>query len=110
MFKHKETKMKKLVLAGTLLACSLSSLAWGPREQAALAGVVAGVVIAEHANRHNPPQVIYQSAPIVQHVYTPPPVYVPVPVQLQSMPDRQCWSIPVFTNNGYLSHWRLSCN
>lgn len=63
--------MRKLI-AATLLAATVSTpaLAWGDREQAALAGTVIGYVIGQQQNQPRP---YVQPAP----VYQQPPVYVP---------------------------------
>jgi hypothetical protein len=63
--------MRKLI-AVTLLAATVSApaLAWGDREQAALAGTILGYVIGQQQNQPRP---YVHPAP----VYQQPPVYVP---------------------------------
>jgi hypothetical protein len=45
----RRNEMKKFVIAIIAFA-SMSAYAWGPREQGALAGIVAGVLINQHLN------------------------------------------------------------
>ena len=63
----------RLVIAVVLISASTSVLAWGSREQGALAGFVAGAVVNEYRNNHGhqppmyqQPLVIYQQAPLSQ--------------------------------------------
>ena len=70
--------MKKFVLIVSLMF-SLSAHAWGPREQGALAGFAAGVLINQHMNgQHRQHHHIYtQPAPQPpMFVYPPNPVVV----------------------------------
>jgi hypothetical protein len=69
--------MKKIVIA--MVACiSISAYAWGPREQGALAGIVAGALINQHINDERREQVYIQPTPV--YVYPQNPVYVQPPV------------------------------
>ena len=68
--------MKKFVI--TIIACvSMSAYAWGPREQGALAGIAAGVLINQHLNEDRRAPVYIQPAPTYTHpqtIYQEPPV------------------------------------
>ena len=65
--------MKKFVIA--IIACaSMSAFAWGPREQGALAGIAAGVLINQHLNEDRRGYVYVQPAPV--YSYPQNPVYV----------------------------------
>ncbi len=64
--------MKKIVIA--IIACaSMSAFAWGPREQGALAGIAAGVLINQHLNEDRRGYVYVQPAPV--YSYPQNPVY-----------------------------------
>jgi hypothetical protein len=74
--------MKKIVIA--IIACaSMSAFAWGPREQGALAGIVAGVLINQHLNEDRREPVYVQPTPLYSYpqnpVYQQPYVIRPEP-------------------------------
>lgn len=78
--------MKRTLTAVALLATvgfSNPALAWGDREQGALAGVV-GTLIFQHIQRdgfgRQPAPVIVQQPPVI--VQQPPVIYAPAPQQV----------------------------
>lgn len=99
--------MKRLIAALALSAATVPAMAWGEREQGALAGIV-GTLIFQHIQRDNtttvpqtpqqPPQVIIQQGPpIVIHQPLPPrPI--------------QCWYVPVYDAWGYYRGDRRICH
>ena len=69
--------MKKLIIAVAAVAISTSAMAWGPREQGALTGLVIGAVVA---SQYDAPEPRYQRRQ--------EPVYVqPQPVYIQPQPQ-----------------------
>lgn len=83
---------KKFALAVLAASMATPALAWGPREQGALAGIV-GTLIFQHIQRdahagHVPhPQPVYVPGPVVVQqppvvVHQPPVVYAPPPTQV----------------------------
>jgi hypothetical protein len=64
--------MKKLIVAGLIAAASVPALAWGDREQGALAGI-AGTIILQQIMRNGQVQV----PPVVQPI--PPVINMPFP-------------------------------
>ena len=68
-------KLSKVVAVAALAVLSTQALAWGDREQGALAGAAA-ILLGQHIlNNHNH-----------QHYAPPPPVYREVPVYVQPAP------------------------
>lgn len=89
----------KRFLVGVALTLSLVStaFAWGPREQGALAGFAAGVILGQQAPVYVAPPPVYVAPP---PVYVQPyPVYVsPAPVY---MPPRiHCTYTPKYDQYG----------
>ena len=85
--------MKRLI-AATIAACLATPvLAWGPREQGALAGVV-GTILFQHVTRDTHGR-IHQPYPVYSH----PPVVVHQPPQMVIGPSPYC---PPGT--GYFGH------
>ena len=104
-----ENTMKRTLAAAALLATigfSNPALAWGEREQGALAGIV-GTLLFQHIQRdgghRQPDPVIVQQPPIIyqpqpQVIYAPPPPPRPV-----------CDHYPVYDQYGYQRSWRTVC-
>jgi hypothetical protein len=78
----RRNEMKKIVIA--IIACaSMSAFAWGPREQGALAGFVAGALINQQLNEDRREPVYVQPTPLYSYpqnpVYQQPYVIRPEP-------------------------------
>jgi len=76
-------------IATTVVALSFTTpvLAWGDREQGALAGIV-GTLLWQRLDNHSQPQPRPQV--IYQPVYIPPTVIYQYP---QALPERQCYVV-----------------
>lgn len=78
--------MKKLIVSALIATAAVPALAWGDREQGALAGIV-GTIILQNVMRNNQPPVVqqYPQPPVVQQYPQPsypyPPVVINVPPQ-----------------------------
>lgn len=90
----------KRFLVGVALTLSLVStaFAWGPREQGALAGFAAGVILGQQAPVYVAPPPVYVAPPPV-YVQPAPPVYV-VPPAPYYAPRVQCTYFPVYDAYG----------
>ena len=91
----KDNKMLKPASLLLLLVCSTASYAWGPREQAALAGFVGGYIIGANAySYHTPPPPVYY-----------PPVYYSPARVIHNQPYHYvyqpvCWYEYVYDSYG----------
>lgn len=99
----------KTLLVASLIVASANAMAWGQREQGALAGVIAGAVITEH--QHRP---VYPVYPTVQYSY-PQPVYVQ-PVQPQQIcgynvycGPTSCYNQPMYDQYGRFLGYQQIC-
>ena len=63
--------VKHFAVAAVFAACSLQALAWGPREQGALAGLVGGYIIGRQAPPAYYPPPLQPVAPMPQEYYQP---------------------------------------
>ena len=96
--------MKKIVIAISIMSCATVVFAWGPREQGALAGIVAGVVIDE-AIRNDEPR--YVQPP--RYYVEPPRYYQPYQPPVYVQPRQQCWNAPSFDYYGNVTGYRIVC-
>ena len=98
--------MKRAITAIALLATigfSNPALAWGDREQGALAGIV-GTLIFQHIQRDGS---VRQPAPVI--VQQPPVIYQPQPQIIYAPPRPVCEHHPVYDHYGYHRGWRTYC-
>ena len=106
--------MKKLIIAVAAVAISTSAMAWGPREQSALTGLVIGAVVASqydapaprHQRRYEP--VYVQPQPVYMQPYQAVcgyNVWCPAPVVQQS-----CFQQQVVDQYGRTVGARTICN
>lgn len=74
--------MKKFIVSALIATAAVPALAWGDREQGALAGIV-GTLILQNIIRDQhtqpPVQQYPQQPPVVQHYPQPPVVIYPAP-------------------------------
>jgi hypothetical protein len=97
--------MNKTIALIAAACIATPALAWGDREQGALAGILGTLIfqnIQRDAQAQQPPvvtpqpQIIYQPQP--QVIYAPPPPPRPV-----------CEHHPVYDHYGYHRGWRTIC-
>jgi hypothetical protein len=103
-------KMKLAILLATAL-CSTVSHAWGPREQAALAGFIGGAIVGTHSA---PPSVYvyHERQPPVGHRFYSPrrPTYRDIyPQQYPQTVPQQCVDEYYYDNQGQLIGSRRIC-
>ena len=102
--------MKKILVVLAAALCSTVSHAWGPREQAALAGFIGGVVVTHTA----PPSVhvYHEHQPPVGHRFYSPrrPTYRDLyPQQYPPAVTAQCVDEYYYDNQGQLIGSRKIC-
>ena len=101
-------EMKKLA-AALLFSISTAASAWGPVEQAALAGVIGGVLLgkASNAQSYVPPGTV--SVPIYGHQYYPQQQYY-YPAPLYRPRGWHCRDIPIFDAYGRVINLSRICD
>ena len=103
--------VKHFAVAAVFAACSLQALAWGPREQGALAGLVGGYIIGRQAPPayYPPPQ---PAAPMPQEYYQPRYYSPPRPTYREYhhyyQPQPMCQQQYIY-NNGQLAQQHTIC-
>lgn len=103
--------MKKTIIAISILVSVSTAFAWGPREQGALAGVIAGVVINDairgDSYRYEQPR-YYAPAP---QYYVEPPRYVQPyqPPTYYVHPRQNCWNMGIRDYYGNVISYQLVC-
>ena len=108
-------KTMKFAVMIACAAISTTSLAWGDREQGALAGLIGGlaaaVIIHNSEEQHQPPSPPAYVRPQIQHhstcgynVWCPPPPPPPVHHRPQV-----CQQVAVVDQNGYFMYWTTQC-
>ena len=101
--------MKKLA-AALLFSISTAASAWGPVEQAALAGVIGGVLLGKASNTQSyvpPPGTV--SVPIYGHQYYPQQQYY-YPAPLYRPRGWHCRDIPIFDAYGRVINLSRICD
>ena len=97
--------MRKIFISSILALSCVSAFAWGPREQGALAGLAAGVILSQ-PQTYVAPAPVYVQPPVVP-MY-PQPMYVqPAPY---SHPPMTCYDYPSYDSYGRVVGVQRVCN
>lgn len=106
--------MKKLLLAMLVCAAATPAMAWGDREQGALAGLAAGIVLGQQQPAYRPAPMYVQPAPVyVQpapvYVQPAPRYYSPSYPTVRGYYHSSCFNEPVYNAYGENTGYRTVC-
>lgn len=118
-------RMNKFALGAVLLVASSQAVAWGPREQGALAGFVGGVIVGgavpqqPYYGRIPPPPPVYREQPnppviiqgnpnviIIQRSQPVAPAYTPIPGGYMDLCHYRNQQANIYDRIGNVIGWR----